>query len=111
MIYKLINTCLQEFNPLANKGGNFNCYEGFQILNVNSQKNIINGCCIFRQDILDYDKIITNVLIYFLESLTNSEILCKFILYKNEQYNGSFIPLTLFFKLHIKQQWKYTLIF
>jgi hypothetical protein len=74
--------CLQEFNPLANKGGDFSCYEGFQemcgsynvhwmlwmphtfqfqILNVNSQKTIINGCCIFRQDILNYNKIITNV--------------------------------------------------
>lgn len=76
-----------------------------QNLNVNLQKTIVNGCCIFRQDILDYNKIITNLFIVFKKSVTNSKILCKFIPYKNEQYNGSFIPPTLFFTLHIKQQW------
>jgi len=77
----------------------------FQNLNVNLQKIIINDCCIFRQDILDYDKTIINVFILFLESVTNSKILCKFIPYKNEQYIGSLIPPMLFFTLHIKQQW------
>jgi hypothetical protein len=70
-----------------------------------TKKTIINGCCIFRQYILNYNKIITNVFIVFLESVTNSKILCKFIPYKNEQYIVSFIPPTFFFKLHIKQQW------
>jgi hypothetical protein len=77
----------------------------FQKLNVNLQKTIINGCCIFRQDILNYDKIITNVFIVFLQSVTNSKILCKFIPYKNEQYSESFILPTLFFTIHIMQQW------
>jgi len=77
----------------------------FQNFNVNLQKNIINGCCIFKQDILDHDKIIINVFIVFFKSVTNSKILCKFIPYKIEQYIRSFILPTLLFTLHIKQQW------
>jgi hypothetical protein len=56
-------------------------------------KTIINGCCIFKWDILNYDKIIINVFIVLLKSVTNSKILCKFIPYKNEQYMGHlFLP-------------------